>query len=132
MPHLREGRPLRRLPRARCPRSQGPTARRRRYNRQTVKPSNRASWAQRAREALAVPREDGDRIAERATRPQCDQRVHGRAAVQKGERPFDKETAVRRHDQSGQKHLTGGRIRVVRGQYHQERQQNRRNDQPFH
>ena len=26
-------------------------------NRQTVKPSNRASWAQRAREALAVPRE---------------------------------------------------------------------------
>ena len=29
-------------------------------NRQTVKPSSRASWAQRAKEALAVPREAMD------------------------------------------------------------------------
>ena len=31
-------------------------------NRQTVKPSNRASWAQRAQEALAVPREVVDSV----------------------------------------------------------------------
>lgn len=40
-----------------------PTAPRQPSNGQTVKPSNRASWAQRARAALAVPREVVDTIA---------------------------------------------------------------------